>query len=33
MQVHLNAAQASSEGVEGDLTLNFLKKYIDYCRR
>jgi len=33
MQVHLNAAQASSEGVEGDLSLNFLKKYVDYCRR
>ncbi|XP_066919905.1 DNA replication licensing factor mcm5-A-like [Clytia hemisphaerica] len=33
MQVHLNAAQASSDGVEADLSLNFLKKYIDYCRR
>ncbi|XP_057315209.1 DNA replication licensing factor mcm5-like [Hydractinia symbiolongicarpus] len=32
MQVHLNAAQAN-EGVEGDLSLMFLKKYIDYCRR
>lgn len=33
MQVHLNAAQQSTQGVEGDLSLNFLKKYIDYCRR
>merc|ERR1719354_1533365 len=32
MQVHLHASQAN-QGVEGDLSLNFLKKYIDYCRR
>merc|ERR1711962_934450 len=32
MQVHLNAGQAS-QGLEGDLSLNFLKKYVDYCRR
>jgi len=34
MQVHLNAAQTNNQGgMEGDLSLNFLKKYIDYCRR
>jgi len=32
MQVHLQASQAN-QGVEGDLSLSFLKKYIDYCRR
>lgn len=32
MQVHLQASQ-TNQGVEGDLSLNFLKKYIDYCRR
>eukprot|EP00794_Sanderia_malayensis_P020544 gene20544-22565_t len=31
MQVHLNAAQ-TNQAVEGELELNFLKKYIDYCR-
>jgi len=32
MMVHLNAAQAN-QGIEADLSLNFLKKYVDYCRR
>jgi len=32
MRVHLNAAQ-SNQGVEADLSLNFLKKFVDYCRR
>jgi len=31
MQVHLNAAQTNT-AVEGELELEFLKKYIDYCR-
>jgi len=31
MKVHLNAGQ--HQAVEGDLSLNFLKKYVDYCRR
>ena len=32
MQVHLNAAQ-TNQGIEGELELNLLKKYIDYCRK
>jgi len=31
MQVHLNAAQ-TLQAQEGELSLNFLKKYIGYCR-
>lgn len=31
MQVHLNAAQ-TTQAQEGELSLNFLKKYISYCR-
>ncbi|KAK3710538.1 hypothetical protein QZH41_009373, partial [Actinostola sp. cb2023] len=31
MQVHLNAAQ-TTQAQEGELSLNFLKKYITYCR-
>ncbi|KAM7448868.1 minichromosome maintenance protein 5 [Porites harrisoni] len=31
MQVHLNAAQ-TGQAQEGELSLNFLKKYIGYCR-
>ncbi|XP_068681579.1 DNA replication licensing factor mcm5-like [Montipora foliosa] len=31
MQVHLNAAQ-SGQAQEGELSLNFIKKYIGYCR-
>jgi len=30
MQVHMNAAADTS--VEGELSLDFMKKYIDYCR-
>lgn len=32
MQVHLNAAQ-TGQAQEGELSLNFLKKYIGYCRK
>ncbi|XP_065661260.1 DNA replication licensing factor mcm5-A isoform X2 [Hydra vulgaris] len=32
MQVHLHAGQ-SNQGMEGDLSLAFFKKFIDYCRR
>ena len=32
MKVHLNAAQ-SGQTQEGELSLNFLKKYIGYCKR
>ncbi|XP_058952696.1 DNA replication licensing factor mcm5-A-like [Pocillopora verrucosa] len=31
MQVHLNAAQ-TGQAQEGELSLNFIKKYIGYCR-
>lgn len=31
MQVHLNAAQ-TGQAQEGELSLNFIKKYISYCR-
>jgi len=33
MQVHLNSGSSANTGVEGELTMNFMKKYIDYCRR
>lgn len=32
MQVHLNAAQIG-QAQEGELSLNFIKKYIGYCRK
>lgn len=32
MQVHLNAAQ-TVQAQEGELSLNFIKKYIGYCRK
>lgn len=32
MQVHLNAAQVG-QAQEGELSLNFIKKYIGYCRK
>ncbi|XP_028398778.1 DNA replication licensing factor mcm5-like [Dendronephthya gigantea] len=32
MQVHLNAAQTTQDQ-EGELSLNFLKKYVEYCKR
>lgn len=32
MQVHLNAAQ-TGQAQEGELSLNFIKKYIGYCRK
>ena len=32
MQVHLNAAQ-TGQAQEGELSLNFVKKYIGYCRK
>ncbi|CAB4038404.1 DNA replication licensing factor mcm5, partial [Paramuricea clavata] len=32
MQVHLNAAQ-TTQAQEGELSLNFLKKFIGYCKR
>lgn len=32
MQVHLNAAQ-TTQVQEGELSLNFLKKFIGYCKR
>merc|ERR1712137_1158453 len=34
MQVHLHGGQGNqTTGTEGELSLEFLKKYIDYCRR
>ena len=33
MNVHLNALQMTEEQAEGEIDLNTLKKYIQYCRR
>lgn len=32
MNVHMNAAQSSEEHKDGEISLEFLKKYINYCR-
>ncbi|RWS31678.1 DNA replication licensing factor mcm5-A-like protein [Leptotrombidium deliense] len=32
MDVHMNAERTVEDSTEGELTLNFLKKYIAYCR-
>jgi DNA replication licensing factor MCM5 len=33
MQVHLQGGQGNTVSTEGELSLDYLKKYIDYCRR
>lgn len=33
MNIHMNAAQISSEPKEGELSLELIKKYINFCRR
>ncbi|XP_054259539.1 DNA replication licensing factor Mcm5 [Macrosteles quadrilineatus] len=33
MNVHMTAGQASESTTEGELSLNLIKKYINYCRR
>lgn len=32
MNVHMNAGQLTQEPKEGELSLELIKKYINYCR-